>query len=60
MDDREFQKLLGLPLPSTAPRAAFNEGLERLQELQRCDPQDFDKQVEQFRAWAMSVHANFE
>ena len=60
MDDRELQAALGLPLPSTAPRAAFAEGLALLVALQRCDPQDFDKQVEQFRAWAMSVHANFE
>jgi hypothetical protein len=60
MDDRELQAALGLPLPSTAPRAAFNEGLERLQELQRCDPQDFDKRVTEFQAWTTLVRANFE
>jgi hypothetical protein len=60
MDEAEFQKLLGLPLPSTAPKAAFNEGLERLQELQRCDPQDFDKRVTEFQAWTELVRANFE
>jgi hypothetical protein len=60
MDEPEFQKLLGLPLPSAAPKAAFNEGLERLQELQRCDPQDFEKRVTEFQAWTELVRANFE
>jgi hypothetical protein len=60
MDEPKFQKLLGLPLPSTAPKAAFAEGLALLQELQRCDPQDSDKRVTEFQAWTELVRANFE
>lgn len=56
----EMQQRLGLPLPSTAPKSAFDEGLALLQALQRSDPKDFESMIEKFGAWSKSIRANFE
>ena len=62
-DDPRFaalQESLGLLLPSTAPKAAFDEGRELLEALQRCGREDFEREVEKFKAWAALVRANFD